>query len=352
MKKVLKMMMLLVLIVVLSMVGMILILTITDYNPESIEPLKVHSEIDNPAIGNEKFKVYTWNIGYGALGDQEDFFLDGGEKVRAESKEVVERYLNNIQTTLKSFNADFTMIQEIDTNSKRAYKIDELEMITKTYEQYSYSFAKNYDVLFVPIPWPPVGEVEAGLATFSLYDISDANRHKFESNYAWPKNTVMLDRCFMVSKIELADKDGDLILINAHFSAYDDGTLRAAQLKAVKDFITEAYDAGNYVVLGGDWNQTFENVDTSNYPLFENGDWFIPSVIPNTWLDEGWTYGVADNAATYRLLNAPYEKGVTQVGVVDGFVVSPNVVIEQTEVVDLNFKDSDHNPVMMEFILN
>ena len=61
----------------------------------------------------------------------------------------------------------------------------------------------------------------------------------------------------------------------------------------------------------------------------------------------GWKWGVGTNAPTYRLLNAPYEEGITQVGIIDGFLVSPNLEITRVEVLDQNFLYSDHNPVMM-----
>lgn len=352
MKKIFKVLLSLVVVVLMILAMVLLLLTITDYRPESVEDLDLHVKTSQGAKGDEVFSIHSWNIGYGALGDQEDFFLDGGDKVIASSKKVVTGYFDNILDTLDGFDSDFLMVQEIDVKSKRAYKINELDEISKRLEAYTYSFAKNYDVLYIPMPWPPMGQVKAGLGTFSLFDVDEATRYKFDSNYAWPTKTVMLDRCFMVSRIKLKDKANDLLLINAHFSAYDDGSLKEKQLKTMKDFMTQAYESGDYVVLGGDWNQTFESVDTREYPLFENGDWFLPSVIAHDWLDEGWTYGVADNAPTYRLLNAAYEKGVSQVGVVDGFVVSPNVSIEHVSVLDLDFKDSDHNPVHMTFKLD
>ena len=349
MKKILK----IVGIIIAVLVGLtgicLLTLTLTDYNPEAVIDLEVSSNTEEIIDLKDPFIIYTWNIGYGGLGATEDFFLDGGTKIRADEKAEVESFLDNIVEALSGFDTDFAMIQEIDIKSQRAYHINELELILDVFDTYDYSFAKNYDVLYVPIPFPPVGDVEAGLATFSQYNISDAKRHSFDSNYDWPLNTIMLDRCFMVSEIELPDQEGNLILINAHFSAYDDGTLREAQLKAIKDYVISMYDKGHYVVLGGDWNQTFESVDNGQYPIYQNGELFLPSVVPNDWVEEGWTLGINDNAPTYRLLNAPYIEGETQVGIIDGFLVSPNITVEMVEVIDLGFENSDHNPVKMVF---
>ncbi|GAA0178392.1 hypothetical protein SH2C18_14580 [Clostridium sediminicola] len=116
-------------------------------------------------------------------------------------------------------------------------------------------------------------------------------------------------------------------------------------------YILEEYNKGNYVVLGGDWNQTFDIIDANQFPLFENGSFYTPYSIPNDWVEEGWNWGVNDNAPTYRLLNEAYKEGKTQTGVIDGFLVSPNVAISQTKVIDLEFTNSDHNPVVMKFML-
>jgi len=340
-----------VMVIVLVVIGMLGFLTFSDYQPEAVEVLHIESKEIADIVDSDSFTVCTWNIGYGALGANEDFFMDGGTKVRPDSESVIYDNMKNILSNMEELDSDFFMLQEIDVDSKRSYNVNQLDLITEVYSNYEYSFAKNYDVSFVPVPWPPMGEVEAGIATFSRHKIMNSERHKFEGNYSWPKNTVMLDRCFTTTVINLQNKEADLVLVNAHFSAYDDGSLREKQLKAAKDYITQEYDKGNYVVLGGDWNQTFESVDTSQFKLYKNGELYMPSVIPSDWLDSGWTYAIDDNKPTYRLLNAPYIEGLTQVGVIDGFVVSPNILVKEVEVLELDFKHSDHNPVVLEFEL-
>ena len=47
----------------------------------------------------------------------------------------------------------------------------------------------------------------------------------------------------------------------------------------------------------------------------------------------------------------PYEKGVSYSAVIDGFIVSDNVEVTYVENIDLEFLYSDHNPVIIDFIL-
>lgn len=351
MKKILKILLKSVLLLLIIAGAGIMYLTITDYKPEKIEPIEISRNVTLSLDPTQDFKVMSWNIGYGGLNDQENFFMDGGKNARPPSKESVEENMMGILDTLEGNMVDFVMIQEIDLDSKRSYYVNELDILADLYKDYSYGFAKNYDVKYVPVPMPPLGKVIAGQATFSKYRIAEAKRYGMESSYSWPKNTVMLDRCFNTTELEIEGREGRLILMNAHFSAYDDGTLRAKQLAEVKDYISKSYAEGHYIVLGGDWNQTFEFLDTSKYPLYKNGELYEPSVIPSDWMPSDWTYGIADNAPTYRLLNDAYVQGDTQVGVIDGFIVSPNIELINKEVMDLKFRDTDHNPVLMEFRL-
>ena len=78
----------------------------------------------------KEFSILSWNIGYGALGDDADFFLDGGKEVRASSKERVHENLQNIIKKIKALNSDIAMLQEVDVNSKRSYGINQSRIIS------------------------------------------------------------------------------------------------------------------------------------------------------------------------------------------------------------------------------
>lgn len=325
----------------------ILYLTITDYRPEEKIVLEINNNVKKQIDINDEFTVLSWNIGYAGLGENEDFFMDGGTKSKPGSKKIVEDYLSGIVDTINQNDADCYMLQEVDINSAKTYRINELDAIRGNLPDYSYNYACNYRVAYVPAGMPPMGKVETGQVTFNKYNTSEAYRYAFPGNYKWPVKVGMLDRCFSVSKISLTQIDKEIVLLNAHFSAYDDGSLRLQQLAYAKQYLLDEYSKGNYVILGGDWNQTFECIDFSKFPLKNNGSLYTPYPIPNEWLDEEWQFGVSDNAPTYRLLDTPYVPGVSQTGIIDGFVVSPNIEIQEVQVLDLEFKNSDHNPVYM-----
>jgi endonuclease/exonuclease/phosphatase family metal-dependent hydrolase len=326
--------------------ALLVILTIKDYNPEKITAVELENNQETLVDVEQTYTFYSWNIGYGGLGAEEDFFMDGGTKGRPDKLEDVERYLDGILNEVKSYDADFVLLQEVDVDARRTFGFNEKKLIDEQLPDYSSSFGKNYDVLFVPVPLPPIGRVKSGIVSYSHYQVEAVDRYALPGEYDWPVRVAQLDRCMLVSRLPVEGKDEELVVVNAHFSAYDDGSIRATQLAFIKDFVVSEYEKGNYVVLGGDWNQTFPEVNRDLYPVLDNGkDNWRASQIEDDWIDEGWTFGHGKGVPTYRLLNEPYNEGVTQTGVIDGFLVSPNVTIEDTEVVDLGFEYSDHNPV-------
>ena len=70
--------------------------------------------------------------------------------------------------------------------------------------------------------------------------------------------------------------------------------------------------------------------------------------------DAGWQFVYDLSTPTCRLLNQPYDPSDTvntQYYVIDGFIISPNVQLEMVETLDLDFENSDHNPVHMRVAL-
>ena len=129
----------------------ILYLTITDFKPEEKMVLAINNNIKNQIDINDEFKIFSWNIGYAGLGENEDFFMDGGTKSKPGSKKLVESYLNGIVDTINQNAADCYMLQEVDINSAKTYHINELDVIRSNLPAFSYNYACNYKVAFRPV---------------------------------------------------------------------------------------------------------------------------------------------------------------------------------------------------------
>ncbi len=70
---------------------------------------------------------------------------------------------------------------------------------------------------------------------------------------------------------------------------------------------------------------------------------------------EGWQFIMDETTPSCRSLDKAYagaDKASFQYYLIDGFIVSSNVTVNFAETRDLGFVYSDHNPVVMEIILN
>ena len=129
-------------------------------------------------------------------------------------------------------------------------------------------------------------------------------------------------------------------------SSYDSGEGKIAQSKMLAEKLHEEYEKGNYVIAGGDFNQTFDGMET--YPIHNDENW-VPGVISIDEIGDNFSFAVNDNEPTCRLLNGPYSGNFedSQVYVIDGFIVSDNIEVTNVENIRTEFKYSDHQPVLM-----
>ncbi len=343
MKKFLKLILIILLVIVVLAAAFVAFLSLTEFKPELREPVARLSTGGEEAEG-ESFTIYTWNTGYGGLGKESDFFMDGGEMVAPPSAAVIEKNLAGISEFISTAEADAWLLQEVDTDSARTGREDQFAIYASLGEG-SAAFAYNYRCPFVPIPLPPMGRVHSGVATLTDFAIdNEAVRVSLPCPFDWPVRAAQIKRCLLITRLPLEGRDEQLVLVNLHLEAYDDGEGKKAQTDLLINILEEEYAKGNYVVAGGDFNQSFPGV-LDRFPILDESKW-TPGILGNELLPEGWSFVYDSSAATCRLLDAPYN-GENQKYVIDGFIISPNLVLEEAETVDLDFEYSDHNPVKL-----
>lgn len=327
--------------IVFVFVGLLIFVTVKEYRPEKKEAVKKSG--GDKMISKEKpFTLVSLNTGYAGLGKKEDFFMDGGTKVRPDSKDQVEENMAGIAGMLKGNEADAYLLQEVDLNSKRSYSTNQMKYYEKALGMGG-MFAYNFKVAYAPYPWPTIGHVESGLTTLTNSKVNKAERIALPESFSWPLKTCNLKRCLLKTRLPIQGSEAELVLINLHLEAYDSGEGKEAQSKMLLKVLEEEYKKGNYVIAGGDFNQTFEGI--TKYPIRNKEDW-VPGAIGNEILPEGFRFAVDDTYPTCRLLNKPYAKD-SQVYVIDGFIVSPNVKVEQVKVKNYDFQYTDHQPVQL-----
>ena len=346
MKAILKFILILLLVVVIAVGGLLSWLTATEFSPAPTESVEVGRPGEGGAVpAGEVLTVLNWNVGYAGLGRNEDFFMDGGKRSKPGEPDVVYAYLDGIMKTIREQAPDLVLLQEVDADSGRTYEIDERPYLETDMD--NTAFAMNYSCPFVPVPWPPIGKVNSGLFTMTRdLKIESAERISLPCPFSWPLRIANLKRCLLVSYLPIEDSDKELVLVNLHLEAYDDGEGKIAQTNQLRDFITSEYEKGNYVIAGGDFNQVFPG-SLDVYPNTHPENW-EPGVLDEKLLPEGWTLAYDLSTPTCRLLNQPYDPADTegtQYYVIDGLILSPNVKLGSAETVDAGFENADHNPV-------
>lgn len=320
-------------------------IVVTDYRPDEIEKLDVTQNTEEILDATQPIRMAIYNIGFGGLDANQDFFMDGGTGAGASSQEEIEKNLKEMTSFLKDTEHHIYMIQEVDVNSKRSASLNQKEIIGQEFPQYSHTSATYYKVPFVPLPLSrPLGNIHMDLLTLSKAQIESANRYTLPNIEAIPYKYFYLDRCLLENKIPLSNGK-NLIVLNVHLSAYDsNGTVKKEQLEWIERYIEGADLENNYYVFGGDWNLIM--TDTSKEDIRNQRDYWVEK--PKDFKDGGFKWVYDDKINTVRELDAPYEKGKTFERVIDGYLVSPNLEVLKVETVDRGFKHSDHNPVLLE----
>lgn len=325
----------------------LLFFVITEYRPSDIEEIAPYKTISGRSTPGG-LRLFSWNLGYCGLDADMDFFMEGGENTKRSPLENQRTALDAVVEELKKQESDVCFIQEIDRSSRRSFNIDQLYTVSESLSGYESYFSTNFKSPFVPLPVQnPIGKVESGIATFSRFTSSTTQRLQLPGSFGWPVKIFHLKRCIQITRIPSPVEDRDWCLLNIHLTAYDEGDMRKQQLDYLKILITDLYEQGHYVVIGGDWNSLFPGVSEDQFGSYTTPEehLFWLSSVPEDWTPENWQWCYDDEVPTARTLEQPYKAGENGTFIIDGFLVSPNLRVDEVRGYNLRFEHSDHNPV-------
>ncbi|MBQ7358521.1 MAG: endonuclease/exonuclease/phosphatase family protein [Lachnospiraceae bacterium] len=316
--------------------------------------LEVSHSSDLVATTGETYGIVSYNLGFGAYLPDFSFFMDGGEKSIAKSKESVIYAIQGAAKAVKDLNPDFVTFQEVDLDGTRSHHVNQFELLCQNFESFDNTYAVNFDSAFLAYPiLEPHGKNKACIATFSRFGIESALRRSLPITTSVTK-VLDLDRCYSVSRIPV-EGGKYLCIFNIHMSAYSsDASIREGQIKMFAEDMAKEYAAGNYVICAGDFNHDLKNMNFDEEPAFS---WAYP--FPRDLLPEGFAFaidelqgeeaqGLWDSA---RNADIEYIPGETMTITLDGFIFSDNIEMVNYTNLNLGYAYSDHDPVYMEFIL-
>lgn len=339
-------------------IGYVIYMMVTYHRIEDKQELAVVP----PAAGSEKqalsvgniYSAISYNIGFGAYKPNFSFFMDGGKSSWAESEESVRETVSAAAAFTASYEPDFVLFQEVDTDSTRSYHVNQNELLRQELAAYYSAYAVNYDSSFILYPFnQPHGSSKSGLVLYSAYPITSSLRRSFPISTSFSK-FVDLDRCYSISRIPV-ENGKELVMINLHMSAYGNSDeIREGQIAMLCEDMEREYAAGNYVICGGDFNH---DLKASEDDGAERESWAYP--FPRASLPEHFSFCIDSvseekretmwNSA--RNADMEYVEGVTYTVTLDGFVISDNIECIAYENINTGYQYSDHDPVYLEFAL-
>ncbi len=310
----------------------------------------------------ETYSISTYNIGFGAYSQDFSFFMDSGETLDgtklqgtgsvAKDKETVLKNTQGAINTIKQHDVDFAFFQEVDVEATRSYKVNQFKEIQENFPGYSNSISINFDSAYLLYPLnSPHGKTKAGIVTLSKYNISNAIRRSLPVDDSFPTKFFDLDRCFQLTRLPIDNSEKELVLINIHMSAYDEGgKIRAKQLKMLNEVLKNENELNNYVIVGGDFNHDISILQPNWQTNRKTPEWAVK--LNNEDLTEGYRIVSSINAPTCRSTDTAYIKNENYLVVIDGYICSNNVNIVSIENIDTDFLYSDHNPALLNFQLS
>ncbi len=295
----------------------------------------------------DTLRVVSWNIGYAGLGDDMDFFADGGRSTRT-TRERTEANLRGIIAFLKeqASDADFILLQEVDFDSHRSYRLHEYDLIAAALPQMRGWWAYNYVSGFVPVPFrAPMGRVEAGQVIFSRLQPAEVLRYQYPGGFPFPVRLFNLKRCMLSAAFPLAG-GGTCYVNNTHNSAYDsDGSLRGGEMRFIKDFTARRPQS----VTMGDWNSAPPGYTIPEAAL--NDRFFRLMALSVDDAPGGGRFAFDTATPSVRYGYEPYDPATTTTAVVDFALCGAGIEPLGIETIDLGFRYSDHNPVVFSFVI-
>ncbi|MDE5943975.1 MAG: hypothetical protein K2G93_00085 [Rikenella sp.] len=344
-------------------IGFVGTMWMREWRPEAVETIYTSHADENSAMlrRGDTLRIVSWNIGYAGLGDDMDFFYDGGSRVRTSRSRTAENLAGIVDFLLRGeeagdtvYKADFIWLQEVDIDSRRSYRMNEFDSIRNALSGAGYVgwHGLNYVSDFVPIPLgEPMGRVESGIAVFSRWRPAHVVRYSYPGGFSFPVRLFNLKRCLLSVAIPVRDTaDGSrvdtLFINNTHNTAYDTGGMRSGELAFLRAFVS----GKRYSITMGDWNCTPPGYRPSREAL--NDPYFSPLAIDSTmFAAERMTFVYDSTIPSVRYGYEPYRTGHTATTLLDFALCSAAVEPIAVRTIDLGFKNSDHNPVVATFVI-
>lgn len=349
MKTFLKLLLALFILLLVAVGGLVGAVLATEHRPAPVETVEVACQGDAAGLtAGQPFTVLSWNLQYGAS-RKHHFFYDGGEAVHVPPEDVAWT-IDAISAALKAADPDLVLLQEVDRDSKRTGRKDQLPPLVQASGATCQAATPYHKSPFVPTPTGNfLGRVDMELATATRGPMLHASRLALpmlvEPRY---RQVFNLKRAVLVTEVPVKGWDQPLAIANTHLSAFSrgDGTLEK-QVAVLREWI-EARPEGQPWIVAGDFNLLPPGFDKGL--LKAQDDVYADDPNPIAQLYPKYTEVLGDQLAPEHRTYLPF--GATEPDrKIDYFFVGGPLRVEAARVLAEHRDISDHLPVVATLVV-
>lgn len=333
----------------------------------------VNKNKNNTVMLNTTLDCITYNMSYGIMDPDFTYYkaenkmangssTKGGSSRATNKDRVIINANGSAELVGKGVNSsvDFILFQDIDVDSTRSYYVDQKEILTNSLSSMAGVFAETGSSNYVVSPISsPLGRTDSRMATFSDKYISFRIRYSLPSNSEFMTKYGTNDNCVILTRFKTTGSSM-LSIINVNVGIYEDEDIRQKDLEALLKIMDyELNTKGNYCLVGGSFGYLLNGTDGEFLNNMQSPSWSknLPDSF-NADVLNGIGYSIArdevaidQSIGTVRDMSVSYSKGGSFEAIVDGFIVSKNISVDNVSVIDNGYLYSSHNPVKISFRL-
>jgi len=323
------------------------------YNPQEICQINIENSVSKKLSYGDSLSLLMWNISYGGMPAQMDFFYSGGIQIRLDEA----HYRSNFKNILSEINLfkdsiDIFLFHKVDSLSYRSYSTMQYQEIQRLLPNFESSFCLNFSNPFIPVPLnDPIGKLYSGMLSMSKFHADYQQRISFtnKQQYAWPKRLFTAQKCISLAAYPLSNKK--LFVLNVHLNSYDwQGEIRLSQLAQINKIADSLYQDGNFVIISGGWNMNPPGFKKYRIKYDYKGKPAFPEIDSSEYFSS-WQFAYETSIPTSRSLKESYRHGAISTTIKDFFICSPNISIMERKTLDQRFQYSDHQAIYLKVLL-
>ena len=175
------------------------------FSPGPVEAVEVHCGGGEPRVlsSGSEITVLSWNLQFGAS-RKHHFFYDGGTAVSVPSGDV-DATVAAIVDVIKSIEPDIALLQEVDRDSRRTGRRDQLDAYLSAADWACWTSTPYHRHRYVPHPsGDHLGRIDMHLSVLSRLALQNSQRVALAPlQESWFRRFFNLKRALLVAEVPL-----------------------------------------------------------------------------------------------------------------------------------------------------